>query len=102
MNIVMMLKHEKASKPKCCCDNMDSALHDGEHPLYYSSAYQEFGMRLSSKYEYSVLNHCPWCSEKLPISRRDKWFDSLENINIDPWESDIPIQYLSSAWWENA
>jgi len=102
MNIVMMLKNEKESVPKCCCSDMMEALKDNEHPLYYSGAYQEFGLQLSSKFEYSVLAFCIWCGEKLPESRRDKWFDKLEEQGIDPWENEIPIDFLSSAWWSNA
>ncbi|OUR64874.1 hypothetical protein A9Q79_06180 [Methylophaga sp. 42_25_T18] len=100
MNIVMMLKNEKTSVPSCCCHSMETALSDREHPLYYSSAYQEFGVQLSSKFEYSVLSFCGWCGSKLPTSRRNEWFEQLESMNIDPWEHDIPIHFLSSAWWE--
>ncbi len=92
-----MLKNEKVTTPECCCDDMQDAISDNEHPLYYSSAYQEFGLQLSSKFEYSVLKHCMWCGSKLPNSRRDQWFDELEKQGIDPWEQDIPIHYLSSA-----
>lgn len=101
MNIVMMLKNEKASIPKCCCEHMQKALQDTEHPLYYSSAYQEFGIQLSSKFEYRVMSYCPWCNSRLPESRRDQWFEKLEEIGIDPWDHDIPIHFLSSAWWLN-
>lgn len=98
----MMLKNEKATVPDCCCEDMQEALSDHEHPLYYSGAYQEFGIQLSSKFEYSVLAHCMWCGNKLPDSRRDQWFDELEKIGVDPWEQDIPINFLSSAWWGHA
>ena len=102
MNIAMMLKNEAKSIPKCCCKDMKEALTDNEHPLYYSAAYQEFGLQLASKYEYSILNYCNWCGVQLPNSRRDQWFEELEAQGIDPWEQDIPINYLSSAWWANA
>jgi hypothetical protein len=81
---------------------MEDALADSEHPIYYSGAYEEFGLKLSSGFEYSILNYCLWCGKKLPKSRRDDWFESLETIGIDPWENDIPIHYLSSSWWEHA
>ncbi|MEH6473404.1 MAG: hypothetical protein V7752_19415, partial [Halopseudomonas sp.] len=102
MNIVMMLKNEKATVPECCCEDMAEALKDHEHPLYYSGAYQEFGLLLSSEFEHSVLNYCLWCGSKLPDSRRDEWFDKLEVMGIDPWEHDIPIHFLNSSWWSNA
>ena len=102
MNIAMMLKHEKPSSPDCCCENMREAIEDNEHPLYYSGAFDEFGLKLSSQYEYSILNCCPWCSTNLPESRRNAWYKSLESQGVDPWENEIPINYLSSAWWSNA
>jgi len=102
MNIVMMLKNEKLSTPDCCCSDMEEAVKDSEHPLYYSGAYQEFGMQLAGQFEYSVLNYCNWCGIKLPESRRDEWFEKLEQQGIEPWEHDIPIHFLSSAWWSNA
>lgn len=100
MTIVMMLKNEQQTYPECCCENMQEALSDSEHPIYYSSAFQEFGLKLSSGFEYSILKYCNWCGTKLPKSRRDAWFESLEKIGVDPWENDIPIKYLSSSWWE--
>jgi len=102
MTIVMMLKNERMSSFKCCCKEMEHAVKDSEHPLYYSSAYKEFGIKLSSGYEYSILKYCNWCGSKLPDSKRDEWFYSLEKQGIDPWENDIPIHYLSSSWWEHA
>lgn len=102
MTVVMMLKNEKLSLPKCCCQQMENALQDNEHPIYYSSAFQEYGLKLSSGYEYAILNYCNWCGSELPKSKRDEWFDSLEKLGINPWEDDIPINFLSSSWWERA
>jgi len=102
MNIAMMLKNEEKSLPDCCCEDMQKAISDDEHPMYYSSAYEEYGIQLSSKFEYSILNYCAWCGAKLPESRRDVWFEELEEIKVDPWENEIPVKYLSSSWWSNA
>ena len=98
----MMLKFEKAVVPDCCCESMRSAIEDIENPMYYSSILREFGIRLTSEFEFELLNFCGWCGSTLPTSLRDEWFQKLENIGIDPWEDDIPINYLSSAWWQNA
>ncbi|WP_157888805.1 DUF6980 family protein [Alteromonas abrolhosensis] len=102
MTIVMMLRNERQSLPKCCCTDMEDAIKDAEHPIYYSGVYQEYGLRLNSGYEYSIMKYCNWCGAELPSSRREQWFDSLEKQGIDPWENDIPIHYLSSSWWEHA
>lgn len=98
MNIVMMLKDERNETPDCCCADMHNALEHAEFPMHYSGAFDEFGMRLSSAYEYAVLRHCPWCARPLPRSRRDDWFDRLESLGMDPWQDDIPEAFRSAAW----
>ena len=44
------------------------------------------------------LFYCPWCGEKLPPSQRDRWFDELEAMGLDPLADDIPESYRSAAW----
>ena len=46
-----------------------------------------------------IINNCPWCGTKLPESKRDLWFDTLESIGYDdPWEQNIPQKYKSKLW----
>lgn len=44
------------------------------------------------------LSFCPWCGEQLPPSQRDRWFDELEAMGIDPDIHPIPELYRSGAW----
>ncbi|WP_154727099.1 DUF6980 family protein [Brevundimonas mediterranea] len=44
------------------------------------------------------LFFCPWCGERLPPSQRDRWFDELEALGIDPNIDPIPSEYQSGAW----
>ncbi|MEM7780234.1 MAG: hypothetical protein AAF697_07595 [Pseudomonadota bacterium] len=44
------------------------------------------------------LFYCPWCGEKLPPSQRDRWFDELEAMGIDPNVDPIPSAYQSGEW----
>ena len=44
------------------------------------------------------LFHCPWCGEELPPSQRDRWFDELEALGIDPMADPIPDRFQSGAW----
>ena len=78
---------------------MEDAIKDAEHPIYYSGVYQEYGLRLNSGYEYSIMKYCNWCGAELPSSRREQWFDSLEKQGIDPWENDIPIHYFMIEYY---
>ncbi|HEX8214122.1 MAG TPA: hypothetical protein VF582_01475 [Allosphingosinicella sp.] len=44
------------------------------------------------------LFYCPWCGERLPPSQRDRWFEELEALGIDPGSDAIPEDYQSGAW----
>jgi len=44
------------------------------------------------------LFHCPWCGEKLPPSQRDRWFDELEAMGLDPLSDPIPEAYRTGEW----
>jgi hypothetical protein len=99
MKIVMMLKNERPVAPQVCCEEMGKALEHPEHQMYYSAAYEEYGLCLTSGYEYSVIAHCPWCGSRLPNSKRDEWFDELEAQGLDPWGAPVPDEYLGPEWW---
>lgn len=44
------------------------------------------------------LFHCPWCGEALPPSQRDRWFDEIEALGLDPLADPLPPAYLDGAW----
>ena len=44
------------------------------------------------------LFYCPWYGEKLPPSQRDRWFDELETMGLNPLTDPIPEAYRSGAW----
>ena len=45
------------------------------------------------------INFCPFCGTKLPESKRDLWFDTLESMGFDdPITQDIPHSFKSNAW----
>lgn len=46
------------------------------------------------------IKYCPGCGEKLPESKRDLWFETLEKlkINVDS-EDDIPEEFKSNKWY---
>ena len=45
-----------------------------------------------------IIARCPWCGVKLPESKRDLWFERLEQMGIDPWQDDVPEEFNSGAW----
>ncbi len=93
-------KHED---PFDCPDNL----------IFYNAQFDEYGIILHSTvfdedgniihegvHVYEVINCCPWCGEKLPESKRERWFEELEKIGVvDPWNEDIPKKYKTDAWY---
>ena len=44
------------------------------------------------------LFFCPWCGERLPPSQRDRWFDEIEALGLDPLVDPIPEAYRDGRW----
>lgn len=46
------------------------------------------------------IQYCPWCGKKLPASKRDLWFDTLEKMGITEVDDKrIPKRFKSGAWY---
>lgn len=83
-----------------CCEQMRSALEDPDIPLTYARKFREIGIRILDGGEsYLLLGYCPWCGHKLPDSLRDRWFEELERLHIDPEGDSIPAKYLDETWY---
>lgn len=72
--------------------------------VWYDEIFDEYYFRLKSP-SAVLAAFCPFCGEKLPESKRDRWFEELEKLGIEPdlfdWKKDkrIPEKFKSSAWW---
>jgi len=68
--------------------------------ICYSGKLREYSIAPLGLPNYSI-HFCPSCGHKFPESLRDKWFDTLEAMEIDPGDKDarIPDEYNSDAWW---
>lgn len=68
----------------------------------YIAKFDEFQL-MKSDVRLTIL-FCPWCGIKLPQSRRDQWFDAMDALGIDPWQSPdaVPEPYRSDAWFKRA
>lgn len=71
-------------------------------PISYNMRFDEYGLKIWDCGSSSIIiEFCPWCGEKLPDSKRDKWFDELEKLGIkDPWTDKIPNPYLTDEWYK--
>jgi hypothetical protein len=47
------------------------------------------------------IDYCPWCGSKLPDSQRDRWFDEVERLGVDPWTEDVPAEFEDGRWLDD-
>lgn len=103
---------------KFCCEDMknntyctdqDWVADNGDKEdkiIYYVSRFDEYGIPVRDGEEavsssYIGIDFCPWCGRKLPDSKRDDWFETLEKLGYDePMEQEIPKEFESSEWYE--
>lgn len=97
---------------KHCCEVMDSitTLDCEQHDIYtcpdvliiYIDKYDEYGISIKDGGpSISLINYCPYCGSKLPGSKRDLWFDTLEDLGFDdPGEQNIPKEFHTSEWYQ--
>lgn len=92
-----------------CCrsmkDNVNTHEDGFDQPdtlIYYDEKFDEFGIIIhDGGMSYVDINFCPWCGQKLPESKRDRWFDELEQLGYDsPFDTDIPVEYKSNKWYK--
>lgn len=72
--------------------------------IFYSKVFDEHGIIVFDGGEsYVLISNCAWCGEKLPISKREEWFDKLEELGFSSplFDENIPNEYKSDGWWKN-
>ena len=53
-------------------------------------------------YAATAMQFCPWCGKRLPKSKRDLWYLTLDELGYsDPGEQDIPDDFNSDRWWRD-
>lgn len=94
-----------------CCEDMQREVervceqHPNRHDcpdclVGYSPRFREYGLLVHDGGSSSVrIQFCPWCGTRLPESLRDRWFNELEALGIDPGRNEVPPAFQSSAWW---
>lgn len=107
-----MIYWDSTFMKKYCCEEMDRNImyRCDVHPdpydcpdnlIAYHEVFDEFGIIIHDGAMSNLLiNYCPWCGHKLPVSKRDKWFEELEKLGYDdPFDQNIPKEYLTDEWW---
>jgi len=68
--------------------------------LEYVPKFDEYGIIIhDGGASLHAISFCPWCGKRLPDSKRDRWFEELERLGLDPDGDGIPEQLLSDSWW---
>ncbi len=90
------------SDKKFCCDQMGMQISNGL--IRYDERFDEYDIVLREDDQIEVLQKivfCPWSGDRLPQGCRDRWFDELEALGIDPLNDPIPEPYQTKQWREN-
>lgn len=88
----------------CSCGKIDQFLNEGKVQISYIARFREYSINTTSGAR-QLINHCPWCGEKLPASLGDRWVDELAKLGFDdPFvqrhsDPDFPEKYKTDAWW---
>jgi hypothetical protein len=83
------------------CDEHESPFECPDSTVYYDAPFAEYGLIVhDGGGSTQKINFCPWCGSRLPESKRDEWFDVLEELGFDdPIDEDIPKEFQSDKWW---
>lgn len=100
------------NEDRICCEQMRVQLmrQCDQHPdpndcpdvlVTYDPKFDQFGIPIRDGGSSSLsIRYCPWCGVSFPDSKRDLWFDTLEQMGIDgPMDQDVPDEFKSDAWW---
>ena len=82
-----------------CCENMKN--YNDHGVVVYVEKYDEYGILIKDGgASYVSIEFCPWCGKKLPDSKRDLWFESLENMGYEEFDDDsIPPEFKTGEWY---
>lgn len=69
--------------------------------ISYISKFDEYGLIIHDGGTSVIgIQFCPFCGGRLPESKRDLWFDTLEAIGFsDPANQDIPDKFKTDDWF---
>jgi len=46
-----------------------------------------------------TIHNCPWCGKKLPASKRDLYYSTLEKLGLDYDSKKLPIKFQTDEWY---
>lgn len=85
---------------KHCCEAMATQIADGDVAIRFVEKFREYGIAyMDGGTSYLLIGFCPWCGSQLPKSLREKWFDAIDGLGLEPGDKNIPEKYLTSDWY---
>ena len=83
------------------CDNHSSTEECPDKIISYNIKFNEYGIIIHDGGTSSIIiNYCPWCGKKLPESKRDLWFQTLENMGYENFDDEkIPQKFKTNEWY---
>jgi hypothetical protein len=102
------------TKKHCCktmmaqvnivCEQHEDPFDCPDQLIDYNAKFDEYGLIIHDGGSSSMLiSFCPWCGERLPLSKRDLWFDKLEKLGFDnPYDDNIPEEFQSEKWYNHS
>ncbi len=103
-----MVKHcceDMRGQVEHVCDIHDSPFDCADHIIYYNNVFDEYGIIIhDGGSSYISISHCPFCGKRLPESKRERYFNILENdLNYSDeaiLDNEIPEEFKSDEWWK--
>lgn len=82
------------------CDGTQKNIKSSDQIVIYEQKFDEYGIVIHDGGDsYIEIKYCPWCGKELPKSKRDLWFEKLEEMGIDsPCEEKIPKEFKTDLW----
>ncbi len=72
-----------------------------EIPIVYIPKFREYGISiLDGGSSFLEMSYCPFTGKKLPESLRNRWFDEVEKLGMEPGDSSIPEVFNDERWWK--
>ena len=69
-------------------------------PIIYIPKFREYGIKvLDGGSSYIEIKFCPFTGHKLPKSLRNLWFETIEKLNLEPYDPNIPEKLKTDEWW---
>lgn len=71
--------------------------------ICYGRIFDEYGLIIhDGSASGIIISFCPFCGSKLPKSKRDLWFDTVEKLGYEPDldNPEVPQEFHTDEWWK--